>query len=124
MALILVATESTVLVADAATGVVGGSKRLDDRPTCLAADPFVPGRAWCGTQRGGVLRSDDAREAWPTGGLSGRSIMSIAASPARRDLIWVGTEPSEVWYSENAGDTWQQTDPLETLASSSEWSFP
>ena len=124
MALILVATESTVLVADAATGVVGGSNRLDDRPTCLAADPFAPGRAWCGTHRGGVFRSDDAGESWRTVGLAGRSIMSIAASPARRDLIWVGTEPSAVWCSDNAGDTWQRTDPLETLPSSPEWSFP
>src|SRR5690606_42031537 len=50
--------------------------------------------------------------------------MAIAASPAERDVMWVGTEPSEVWRSANAGMTWEQTSRLETLPSSSEWSFP
>jgi len=36
----------------------------------------------------------------------------------------VGTEPSEVWRSGDAGSTWEQTSKLETLSSSSEWSFP
>ena len=61
------------------------------------------------------------------GGLSassGRLIMATAASPVERDLVWVGTEPSEVWRSANAGTTWEQTSRLETLPSSSEWSFP
>jgi photosystem II stability/assembly factor-like uncharacterized protein len=50
--------------------------------------------------------------------------MALTASPVERDVIWVGTEPSEVWRSGNAGGTWNQTSRLETLASSSEWSFP
>jgi photosystem II stability/assembly factor-like uncharacterized protein len=51
-------------------------------------------------------------------------MMAIAASPVERDLVWVGTEPSEVWRSDNAGTTWEQTTRLETLPSSPEWSFP
>jgi photosystem II stability/assembly factor-like uncharacterized protein len=50
--------------------------------------------------------------------------MAIAASPVERDVVWVGTEPSEVWRSADAGATWEQTSRLETLPSSSEWSFP
>ena len=50
--------------------------------------------------------------------------MAITASPVQRDLVWTGTEPSEVWCSEDAGATWQQTARLETLPSSPEWSFP
>jgi hypothetical protein len=38
-------------------------------------------------------------------------------------VVWVGTEPSEVWRSADAGTTWEQTSRLETLSSSSEWSF-
>ena len=34
--------------------------------------------------------------------------MSIAASPAQADLVWVGTEPSEIWYSANGGEAWEQ----------------
>ena len=50
--------------------------------------------------------------------------MSISASPARPDLVWVGTEPSEVWRSPNGGASWTQTFSLGTLPSSSDWSFP
>ncbi len=50
--------------------------------------------------------------------------MAITASPVKRDVVWVGTEPSEVWRSGDAGSTWEQTSRLETLSSSSEWSFP
>jgi photosystem II stability/assembly factor-like uncharacterized protein len=50
--------------------------------------------------------------------------MAVAASAAAQGVIWAGTEPSEVWRSEDAGSTWRQTAPLETLPSSSEWAFP
>jgi len=124
MTLILVATESTVVTIDADRGTVVPGKGLGDRPTCLAADPFVHGRAWCGTHTGGVFRTDDAGASWRAVGLERKHIMSIAATPAERDLIWVGTEPSEVWRSESGGDAWHETHPLETLPSSPEWSFP
>jgi photosystem II stability/assembly factor-like uncharacterized protein len=123
MTSILVATESTVLVVDANRGTMSPSTGLGDRPTSITVDSAT-GLAWCGTQRGGAFRSDDRGASWRNVGLEGRRIMSIAASPARPNLVWVGTEPSEVWRSENGGDTWEQTSALETLPSSPEWSFP
>jgi photosystem II stability/assembly factor-like uncharacterized protein len=123
MTSILVATESTVLLVDANRGTMSPSTGLGDRPTCITADSAT-GRAWCGTQRGGAYRSDDGGASWRRMGIEGRRIMSIAASPARPNLVWVGTEPSEVWRSENGGETWEQTSALETLPSSAEWSFP
>jgi photosystem II stability/assembly factor-like uncharacterized protein len=124
MRLILVATESTVRSIDADRGTIKGGDARADRPTCLAADPFVKGRGWCGTRRGGVLRTEDGGVSWSPVGVAGKEITSITASPAQRDLIWVGTEPSEVWRSESAGDEWNQTARLETLPSSPDWSFP
>jgi photosystem II stability/assembly factor-like uncharacterized protein len=50
--------------------------------------------------------------------------MAISASPSERDVIWAGTEPSEVWRSRDSGNSWEQTTRLETLPSSPEWSFP
>ena len=50
--------------------------------------------------------------------------MAVTASPVDPDVVWVGTEPSEVWRSGDAGSTWEQTSRLETLSSSSECSFP
>jgi photosystem II stability/assembly factor-like uncharacterized protein len=121
---ILVATDREVVVFDVERVTSAPAHGIDDRPTCLAADPLVPGRAWCGTQRGGVFRSDDGGGSWQPVGLAGRLIMAITASPVERDVVWVGTEPSEVWRSGDAGTTWKQTSSLETLSSSPEWSFP
>ena len=45
-------------------------------------------------------------------GLAGRLIMAIAASPVERDVVWVGTEPSEVWRSADAGDYVEADQPL------------
>jgi photosystem II stability/assembly factor-like uncharacterized protein len=121
---IAVATEREVVAIDVERGSCASAQGISDRPTCLAADPLVHGRVWCGTHRGGVFRSDDGGQSWRPVGLAGRLIMAIAASPVAREVVWVGTEPSEVWRSENAGTSWQPTSRLETLRSSSEWSFP
>ena len=121
---VVIATERAVLLLDPERGTVSPADGPGDRPTCLAADPHVAGRVWCGTRRAGVFRSDDAGATWRPTGLDGRLIMSIAASPARPDLVWAGTEPSEVWRSEDGGATWEQARGLEALPSSSEWAFP
>jgi len=121
---ILVATDREVLTIEAERGTSTSAGGLDDRPTCLAADALVHERAWCGTHRNGVFRSDDGGRSWQPVGLIGRLIMSVASSPTERDLVWAGTEPSEVWRSRDAGKSWEQTSGMETLPSSSEWSFP
>jgi photosystem II stability/assembly factor-like uncharacterized protein len=120
----LVATDREVLVVDAERGSAAPARGITDRPTCLAADELVEGRAWCGTHREGVFRSDDGGRSWRPIGLAGRLIMAVAASPAEQDVVWAGTEPSEVWRSGDAGSSWEQTSSLETLPSSPEWSFP
>jgi hypothetical protein len=121
---ILVATDLEVVVIDLERGTHAPAHGIGDRPTCLAADPLVPGRAWCGTNRGGVFRTDDGGDSWQSVGLVGQSIMAVTASPVEPDVVWVGTEPSQIWRTGNAGTTWEQTSKLETLPSSSEWSFP
>jgi photosystem II stability/assembly factor-like uncharacterized protein len=121
---ILVATDREVVVIDVERGTHAPAHGIGEHPTCLAADPLVHGRAWCGTNQDGVFRSDDGGKSWQSVGLGGRLIMTVTASPVEPDVVWVGTEPSEVWRSGNAGTTWEQTSRLETLPSSSEWSFP
>jgi photosystem II stability/assembly factor-like uncharacterized protein len=121
---ILVATNLDVVVIDIEPGNSASTHGIDGRPTCLASDPLVHARAWCGTHQDGVFRSDDGGRSWQSVGLAGRSVMAITASPVDQNTVWVGTEPSEVWRSTDAGNTWEQTARLDTLASSSEWSFP
>jgi len=121
---LLVATDREVVVIHIERGTSTPAQGISDRPTCLAADRLVSGRAWCGTPRGGVFRSDDGGTSWQSVGLVGRALMALAASPVERDVVWAGTEPSEVWRSADAGATWEPTSRLETLPSSPEWAFP
>jgi photosystem II stability/assembly factor-like uncharacterized protein len=122
--LLLVATDREVVVIDVERGAASPTDGIGDRPTCLTPDPLVRGRAWCGTHRDGVFRSEDGGRSWHSVGLAGRLITAVTASPADRDVVWVGTEPSAVWRSRDAGNTWEQTSRLETLPSSPGWSFP
>lgn len=122
--LLLVATDRDVVVLDVERGGGVPAQGIGSSPTCLSGDPLVPGRVWCGTHRDGVFRSDDGGSSWHSVGLAGRRITAISASPVQPGVVWVGTEPSEVWRSANAGTDWVQTSDLETLSSSSEWSFP
>src|SRR5687768_10906032 len=105
---ILVATDLDVLVVDVERGSSVLARGITDRPTCLAADPLVQGRAWCGTHRAGVFRSDDAGRSWQSVGLVDRLIMALTVSPVDENVVWAGTEPSEVWRSHDAGMTWVQ----------------
>ena len=84
---LLVATDREVVVIDVERGVAAPARGIDDRPTCITADPLVHGRAWCGTHRDGVFRSDDGGLSWQSAGLSGRLIMAVSASPAILSVI-------------------------------------
>jgi photosystem II stability/assembly factor-like uncharacterized protein len=122
---ILVATGSAVVVVEPDRGIARPTEGLaGDAPTCLAVDPLVPGRAWCGTHDAGVFRSDDGGASWARAGLEGERLTAIAASPAAVDLVWAGAEPSAVWRSRHAAGRWERAPGLESLPSSSEWSFP
>jgi photosystem II stability/assembly factor-like uncharacterized protein len=121
---VLVATDSQVIVFDTEKGTADAATGIRDRPTCLVADPLVRGRAWCGTQSGGIFRTVDGGRTWDAAGMEGRRMMAVAASPVEPDLVWAGTEPSEVWRSGDGGDSWEQTSSLDTLPSSPEWAFP
>jgi hypothetical protein len=111
---ILVATDREVAVIDVERGTSASVQGISDRPTCLAADALVHGRAWCGTHREGVFRSDDGGRSWRSVGLAGRLIMAIAASPVERDVVWVGT--CAAWRSirGNRTSSWYQRHPDRT----------
>ena len=67
----LVATDREVVVIDVERGTSASTQGISGRPTCLAADPLVRGRAWCGTHHAGVFRSDDGGRSWQPVGLAG-----------------------------------------------------
>jgi photosystem II stability/assembly factor-like uncharacterized protein len=122
---ILVATRERLLRVEAETGSVRQARDLAGRPlTCLAVGPGTAGRAWCGTSREGLWRTDDAGRSWRRVGLEGEELTAVAASPVSPDGVWAGTEPSALWRSEDAGDSWRSATGLGELPSASEWAFP
>jgi photosystem II stability/assembly factor-like uncharacterized protein len=121
----LVATATDVLALRPGGGAFVAGKGLGAaRPTCLAADPLVPGRAWCGTTDSGVYRSEDGGQTWVPSGLAGTHVTAIAASPVRAGTLWAGTEPSALLQSTDGGMKWTAMPGLNALPSSSEWAFP
>jgi photosystem II stability/assembly factor-like uncharacterized protein len=122
---LLVATGVEVLRVDIRGSEVERSRGLEEaHPTCLAADPRVRDRAWCGTGSRGVFRSDDGGASWRRVGLDREHVTAVAASPARPHEVWAGTEPSALWHSRDAGESWERKEGLLALPSSRAWSFP
>ena len=91
----LVATDREVVVIDVARGTSASPHGISDRPTCLAADALVRGRAWCGTHRGGVFRSDTHHVRW------------IACHPLEPERLWVAIEAGALVSTIDDGRTWR-----------------
>ncbi|MEZ4520319.1 MAG: hypothetical protein R3A46_01570 [Thermomicrobiales bacterium] len=97
---------------------------------CVAVDPHDPDRVVAGTNDDGVYLSHDGGENWSFVGeaIPHRRTPSVAISQAHREngksVIYVGTEPSRLYRSEDDGKTWQDFPELPALPSSSGWSFP
>lgn len=102
----------------------------DRRPTCLALDLRRPGRIYCGTSDHGLWVSEDAGESWRATGadIPERRItaVAVATGEGRGDVgvVYVGTEPSAVYRSEDGGDHCASLEHLKSLPSASAWSFP
>jgi hypothetical protein len=108
-----------------------GTVKLEGKHlTSVAADPFQPGRLYCGSFGQGLWRSDDAGESWePVGtGIAHDEVMAVTVSPTENGngfgVVWAGTEPSELFRSEDGGATWEERPALKALPSAPTWSFP
>jgi photosystem II stability/assembly factor-like uncharacterized protein len=97
---------------------------------CLALDPHDPARLYVGTFDDGVCVSDDGGERWrtPDSGPADRRVLSLAVSAADRaageSVVYAGTEPSNLYRSEDAGRSWRVIPSLRELPSEPTWSFP
>lgn len=96
----------------------------------VSVDPHDPDRVVAGTDDDGVFLSEDGGANWRFIGeaIPHRRTPSVAISPAHREngksVIYVGTEPSRLYRSDNSGETWEDFPGLPALPSSSTWSFP
>jgi photosystem II stability/assembly factor-like uncharacterized protein len=97
---------------------------------CVAVDQRQPDRVYVGTFERGVFVSDDGGISWRDDGrgLGDRRVMSLAVSPSHQtsgvSAVYAGTEPSNLYRSEDAGRSWHRLPALLDLPSEPSWSFP
>ena len=140
---LLLGMERELLVADLDDGGrVGTTSHLKGmQPTCIAQDPFQPERLYCGTFGRGLWCSDDFGDSWyPVGdgcdyfeplkekGILYEKITAVAVSPHQKGNgyggVYVGTEPSALFSSEDGGQTWREHKEMKFVPSHRTWSFP
>lgn len=123
-------------------------------PQCVAFDPSSPNRAYCGTFGKGLYKTDDGGQTWDdigkviveeeekekgndnaasrssSNGITNAGVMSVSVSHLQRrrkngfNTVFVGTEPTALYKSDDGGESWERMSALNNLRSSSIWSFP
>ena len=101
----------------------------DTEPQSVVFDPNNPSRAYCGTFGNGLWRTNDGGQTWTIIGkdaISSPYIMSVSIRQDHRNKsnkIYVGTEPSALYISNDDGHSWEKMGALNSLPSSTSWSF-
>ena len=98
----------------------------------LAVDPQNKARIYAATSNHGLWRTTDGGEQWERigeeNGLECANITSVAVSPIRRDdgksVVYAGTEPSHLYYSEDSGESWIEFKGIQEMPSKKNWRFP
>ncbi len=127
MPMLLVALETQVAIATGPLDSLTWTSTLrDTEPESVALTRSTTPTAYCGTFGSGVFTSTDGGETWKAVGtnLLEPAVTAIATNPTAPNEVWVGTEPSRLYHSPDAGTTWQQHESILAVPSSDEWSFP
>lgn len=106
-------------------------------PSQVAIDPQNKNLIYCGTYGNGLWKSEDGGETWtaigqinafhePTkgNGIESAHITSVAVNPNRSNILYVGTEPSQLYYSLDYGKTFTEFKEIQNLPSKRYWQFP
>ena len=130
MLTLFVATEQGLLIARHALDWTVEHHLQERSVECVAVDPLVSSRVYCGTLGHGVWRSDDGGRSWEqTGpGITHPAVMAVAISSTESldeaGVVYAGTEPSGVFRSTDGGASWSESAGLLSLPSKATWSFP
>jgi hypothetical protein len=133
MTTLIAGMQNSVLVLESLkTGWKAHENLKGSHPQCIAFDSRNPNRAYCGTYDKGLWKTDDSGQTWNSIGknqISTSNIMSVSVSPLenrnnRFNKVFVGTEPSALYISNDGGESWERTNSLNSLKSSVTWSFP
>jgi len=99
---------------------------------CMAQDAVDPNLLYAGSTehirgQGTVARSTDGGRTWTdVTPILGREeeVWSIAASPAVKDLVYVGTSHARLFRSEDRGRLFKECDGFLKIPGRDRWSFP
>lgn len=98
----------------------------------LAVDPQNEARIYAATSEHGLWRTQDGGKQWERigeeNGLESVNITSVAVNPIRRvdgkSVVYAGTEPSHLYYSEDNGESWTEFKGIQDMPSKRNWHFP
>lgn len=97
---------------------------------CVAVDPHDPERWYVGTFDDGPFTTSDGGATWraPERAPEEERVLSVSVSRSHREsgisAAYAGTEPSNLYRSEDGGRSWQLLPALRELPSEPNWSFP
>jgi len=74
----------------------------------------------------GVFRSDDDGENWreASAGLGHRHIRWLAYHPDQSNLVFAGTEPAAIFFSQDGGNSWNECREVADLRNQHGWFLP
>ncbi len=131
MTTILLGMQNSILAVDSSNECETRESLKGTNPQSIAFDPRISGRAYCATSGNGLWRTDDDGQTWINIGkdvISSPYVMSVAVSSLNSgrgfNKVYIGTEPSAIYTSNDGGDSWEKMDSLTDLPSSKSWSFP
>lgn len=98
----------------------------------IAFDPQNENYIYVATNDHGLWRTHNGGIDWErvgqNKGLNPSTITAVAIHPQKKvngnHIIYVGTEPSKLYYSEDGGDTWLEFESLQEVPSKKDWRFP
>jgi photosystem II stability/assembly factor-like uncharacterized protein len=105
---------------------VAGMDIDDENIRSVWPDPFNPRHVYaCSTTD--MYSSDDAGDSWTrlsTGGIDFRDIWTMSVHPTRRNVVYVGTMPANLYVSENGGRSFTELSGFRQLPDYAKWGFP
>jgi len=78
----------------------------------LLSDPIKPEKVYAGTQRDGILVSNDTGKSWQQIGMKNIPVKSLAISPRDPEVIYAGCKPVSLFVSQNGGESWEEYEGL------------